>query len=309
MRKALFSSRPSTPAPPVAPAPLSAFALELGEEEFNFLRHVVTANAGIVLGPSKRQLVQGRLARRLRELGLKSFSQYCEHVRDAGPEELVNLINAITTNVTSFFREGHHFEQLAKRMLPEAMIRNAQSRRIRIWSAGCSSGEEPYSIAMTVAETMPAGQRWDLKILATDIDSDMVSTAANGVYTNDRINGVSAERQRQWMQQGSGGNAGMLKMKSQLTSLITFRPLNLLGEWPLTGPFDVIFCRNVMIYFDQPTREKILMRFARLLAPGGYLCIGHSESIHGTSMPYRLVGRTIYCRTQEPGNGGGNVSG
>jgi chemotaxis protein methyltransferase CheR len=307
MRKAFSTSstRHSTPANPVPGAPLGAYAIELGDQEFDFLRHVVTENAGIQLGPSKRQLVQGRLVRRLRELGLKSFAQYCEHVRDSGPEELVSLINCITTNVTSFFRENHHFDQLANRMLPEAMTRNAQSRRIRIWSAGCSSGEEPYSIAMTVAETMPPAQRWDLKILATDIDSDMVATAASGIYPDDRVTGISAERQRQWLQRGSGMNSGMLKMKSELTSLITFRPLNLLHEWPLTGPFDVIFCRNVMIYFDQATRERILSRFARLLAPGGYLCIGHSESIHGSSMPYRLVGRTIYCRTQESVNGGG----
>jgi len=306
MRKAFSppASTPSAPATSASGAPLGAYAIELGDQEFDFLRHVVTQNAGIVLGPSKRQLVQGRLVRRLRDLGLKSFAQYCDYFRDAGPEELVNLINCITTNVTSFFRENHHFEQLASRMLPEAMVRNAQSRRIRIWSAGCSSGEEPYSIAMTVAETMPPAQRWDLKILATDIDSDMVATASSGMYTEDRATGMSDERQRHWLQRGSGRNTGMLKMKSELISLITFRLLNLLHEWPLTGPFDVIFCRNVMIYFDQATRERILMRFARLLAPGGYLCIGHSESIHGANMPYRLVGRTIYCRTQEHVNVG-----
>jgi chemotaxis protein methyltransferase CheR len=306
MRKAFTSSvsTQSAPATSVSGAPLGAYAIELGDQEFDFLRHVVTENAGIVLGPSKRQLVQGRLVRRLRELGLKSFAQYCEHVRDSGPEELVSLINCITTNVTAFFRENHHFDQLASRMLPEAMARNAQSRRIRIWSAGCSSGEEPYSIAMTVAETMPPTQRWDLKILATDIDSDMVTAASSGIYAEDRMTGVSAERQRQWMRRGAGENSGMLKLKPELISLITFRTLNLLGEWPLTGPFDVIFCRNVMIYFDQATRERILSRFARLLAPGGYLCIGHSESIHGSNMPYRLVGRTIYCRTQEPANVG-----
>ena len=142
----------------------SIYAMELGEVEFDLLRHVVMENAGIVLGPSKRQLVQGRLARRVRELGMRSFIEYCEHVRNAGPEELVNLINAITTNVTSFFRENHHFEQLARRMLPEAMERNSVSRRIRIWSAGCSSGEEPYSLAMTVLEAMPKTPRWDVKI-------------------------------------------------------------------------------------------------------------------------------------------------
>lgn len=295
------SNARSAPGGIVGP-PLAGFAMELGDKEFEFLRHVVMENAGIVLGPSKRQLVQGRLARRLRELQLSSFAQYCDHVRESGPEELVSLINAITTNVTSFFREKHHFELLAQRMLPEAMERNAGSRRLRIWSAGCSSGEEPYSIAMTVAEMLAANPRWDVKILATDIDSDIVATAQNGVYAEERINGISPERQRQWLQRGSGAHAGMYRMKSALIGLITFRPLNLLGEWPLTGPFDVIFCRNVMIYFDQHTREKILARFARLLAPGGYLCIGHSESIHGSALPFRLVGRTVYCRSPEVGH-------
>jgi len=304
MRKAFSNPKHNAPVPPTATAPLGAYAIEIGDQDFEFLRHVVTQNAGIVLGPGKRQLVQGRLVRRIRELRLKSFAEYCDHVRDSGPEELVILINAITTNVTSFFREGHHFEQLASRMLPEAMTRNAQSRRIRIWSAGCSSGEEPYSIAMIIAEAMPRGHLWDLKILATDIDSDMVEAASNGVYVEERIAGVSRERQRQWMQRGAGAHSGMIKIKPELTSLITFRPLNLLSDWPLTGPFDVIFCRNVMIYFDQPTRERLLMRFARLLAPGGYLCIGHSESIHHANSPYRLVGRTIYCKAQESGNGG-----
>ena len=284
---------------------LSAFGMELGDKEFEFLRHVVLQNAGIVLGPSKRQLVQGRLVRRLRELGLRSFAEYCDHVRNAGPEELVSLINAITTNVTSFFRENHHFEQLARRMLPEAMARNAQSRRLRIWSAGCSSGEEPYSIAMTLAETLPTTPRWDAKILATDIDSEMVATAANGIYAEDRVNGIDAERQRRWLQRGGGEHAGMFKMRPELGALITFRSLNLLGEWPLKGPFDVIFCRNVMIYFDQPTRERLLSRFASVLSDGGYLCIGHSESIHSSTLPYRLVGRTIYCKLAEKAHGTG----
>jgi len=282
---------------------LGAYAIELAQTEFDFLRHVVMENAGIVLGPSKRQLVQGRLARRVRELGLRSFAEYCEHVRNAGPEELVNLINAITTNVTSFFRENHHFEFLAKQALPEAMERNALSRRVRIWSAGCSSGEEPYSLAMTVLETLPQNQRWDLKILATDIDSDMVRTASSGMYSEDRVSGVSLERQRRWFQRGAGAHAGMVKVKSELQSLLTFRPLNLLHDWPLQGPFDVIFCRNVMIYFDQPTRDRLLARFSRLLADGGYLCIGHSESIHSApGSSYKLVGRTVYCKTKGSGN-------
>ncbi|MBC7984435.1 MAG: protein-glutamate O-methyltransferase [Candidatus Obscuribacterales bacterium] len=280
------------------PASATQYPKELGDAEFDFLRHVVMENAGIALGPNKRLLVQGRLARRLRALDLASYAEYCEYLRNGGPEELVNLINAITTNVTAFFRENHHFEQLARRMLPEAMERNASSRRIRIWSAGCSSGEEPYSIAMTVLDKTPLAPRWDVKILATDIDSDMVSTAAAGEYPEDRLIGVPEALQRRWFRRGGGDNAGMVKVKSELSELLTFRPLNLLHEWPLQGPFDVIFCRNVMIYFDQPTRDRLLARFARLLAHNGFLCIGHSESIPGDTGPFKLVGRTIYCKTR-----------
>jgi chemotaxis protein methyltransferase CheR len=278
--------------------PLNAFALEINASDFEFLRQVVGDNAGIVLGPSKRHLVQGRLARRVRELQLDSFSAYCEHVRNSGPEELVILINALTTNVTSFFRENHHFDQLTQRMLPEAMERNAGSRRIRIWSAGCSSGEEAYSIAMTVAESMPSGQLWDVKILATDIDSHMVRTASEGVYPEDRLHGIPQQQQRQqrWWRRGSGPQQGMVKAKPELSRIVSFGVLNLLAEWPVRGPFDVIFCRNVMIYFDQATRERLIRRFAQILADGGHLCLGHSESIHDPNGPFRLVGRTTYSK-------------
>jgi chemotaxis protein methyltransferase CheR len=269
---------------------------QLGDAEFEFIRHVVGENAGIVLGPNKRQLVQGRLARRLRELGLPSYEAYCDYLRDAGPEELVGLINAITTNVTSFFRENHHFEALAQYMLPEAMKRNAASRRLRIWSAGCSTGEEPYCIAMVASEVLPASPRYDFKILATDIDSDVIAAGATGIYPLDRMGSVSQERLKNFFQKGSGEHAGCAIAKQSLKSLIAFRTLNLLHAWPMKGPFDVIFCRNVMIYFDQPTRERLVNRFAEMLAPGGYLCIGHSESIHAGTAPFKLVGKTIYRR-------------
>jgi chemotaxis protein methyltransferase CheR len=272
----------------------AAIDIQLGDQEFNFIRTVVEKNAGIILNISKRQLVQGRLARRVRELGLRTFAEYCEMVRNGGPEELVGLINAITTNVTSFFREIHHFETLASLMLPEAMQRNERSHRMRIWSAGCSSGEEPYSIAMTAAETLAGTRGWDFKILATDIDSEILNTAARGVYPADRLQGVSDERRNRWFVSGTGAAAGQVRVKPELQTMITFRTLNLMGDWPMHGPFDVIFCRNVMIYFDQPTREKLLMRYAGLLADGGYLCLGHSESIHTTHTKFKLVGRTIY---------------
>ena len=290
-----------TPASSVSPADAAHYGPQLGDAEFDFIRHVVGENAGIVLGPNKRQLVQGRLARRLRELALPSYEAYCEYLRDAGPEELVGLINAITTNVTSFFRENHHFEALGSYMLPEAMKRNGASRRLRVWSAGCSTGEEPYCIAMAAAGVLPSSPRYDFKILATDIDSNVVAAATAGIYPLDRMSSVSQERLKRFFQKGSGANEGCAVARQDIKSMITFRTLNLLQSWPMKGPFDVIFCRNVMIYFDQPTREKLVNRFSEMLTPGGYLCIGHSESIHAGSAPFKLVGKTIYRR-----NGGAN---
>jgi chemotaxis protein methyltransferase CheR len=280
------------------PAISAAIDIQLGDQEFSFIRTVVEKNAGIILNSSKRQLVQGRLARRVRELGLRSFAEYCDIVRSGGPEELVGLINAITTNVTSFFREIHHFESLAAVMLPEAMGRNERSHRLRIWSAGCSSGEEPYSIAMAASEALAGARGWDFKILATDIDSEILNTAAKGIYPAERLQGVSDERRQRWFEAGAGANAGQVRVKPELQTMITFRPLNLMGDWPMHGPFDVIFCRNVMIYFDQATREKLLMRYAQLLADGGYLCLGHSESIHTSHTSFKLVGRTIYRKVR-----------
>jgi chemotaxis protein methyltransferase CheR len=281
-------------------AGIAHYGPQLADAEFDFIRHVIAENAGIVLGPNKRQLVQGRLARRLRELHLDSYEAYCDHIRESGPEELVGLINALTTNVTSFFRENHHFEALSTYMLPEAFKRNQQSRRLRIWSAGCSSGEEAYCLAMVARETLPPGQKWDLKILATDIDSEVVATAQRGVYPLDRLATLSQERLQKHFRKGSGENAGQAKANPELAQLVSFRTLNLMHSWPMSGPFDLIFCRNVMIYFDQPTREKLVGRFADLLVPDGYLCLGHSESIHGTGGPFRLVGKTIYRKTGGP---------
>jgi chemotaxis protein methyltransferase CheR len=272
----------------------SNYGPQLADAEFEFIRHVIAENAGIVLGPNKRQLVQGRLARRLRELHLDSYEAYCDHIRDSGPEELVGLINALTTNVTSFFRENHHFEAMTTYMLPEAFKRNQQSRRLRIWSAGCSTGEEAYCLAMVSREAFPAGQKWDLKILATDIDSEVVATAQRGIYPLDRLVTLSQERLQRHFRKGAGEHAGSAKANPELAQLISFRTLNLMHNWPMSGPFDIIFCRNVMIYFDQATRERLVARFAELLAPEGYLCLGHSESIHSTGGPFKLVGKTIY---------------
>jgi chemotaxis protein methyltransferase CheR len=180
-------------------------------------------------------------------------------------------------------------------MLPEAMTRNANTRRLRMWSAGCSTGEEPYCLAMVAAEVIGSA-RWDLKILATDIDSDVVATAQAGVYPLDRVESVPQERRRRWFRRGVGAYEGSAQVRPELGKLVSFRKLNLLHDWPMRGPFDVIFCRNVMIYFDQKTRERLVNRLAQMLAPNGYLCIGHSESIHTGTAPVHLVGKTIYRR-------------
>jgi chemotaxis protein methyltransferase CheR len=277
---------------------MASLDVQLGDQEFNFIRTVVEKNTGIILNATKRQLVQGRLVRRIRELSLRSFGEYCELVRNGGPEELVALINLITTNVTAFFRESHHFDSLATLMLPEAVVRNETTRRLRIWSAGCSSGEEPYSIAMTTADFMAKYRGWDFKILATDIDSNILATAASGVYPLDRLQGVSDQQRQRFFTMGVGAQAGLACIKPELQNMVTFRSLNLMDEWPMQGPFDVIFCRNVMIYFDQPTRDRLLEKYARLLVTGGYLCLGHSESIQLQHPSFKLIGKTIYRKTR-----------
>lgn len=261
--------------------------------DFDFIRRVVVEQTGITLSEQKRELVYGRLAKRLRTLDLQSFAQYCSYLEQS-PDELHELVNAITTNLTSFFREPYHFDYLRDSLLPELLRRNAQSRRIRIWSAGCSTGEEPYSIAMVLRDALPAGQGWDAKILATDIDSNVLARAQQGMYAQERASSIPERYQRRSLHKGQGDNAGMLRVSDEVRSLITFRQLNLMQEWPMKGPFDVIFCRNVVIYFDKPTQRRLFNRYADLLVDGGHLFIGHSETLFKVCDRFTLIGRTIY---------------
>ena len=268
---------------------------EFTDSEFNRLRRVVHARTGIALSDAKRELVYGRLARRIRELRLGSFTQYCELVEAGDPEETQELTNAITTNLTSFFRENYHFEQLAAKVLPELEAKRAAGRRMRFWSAGCSTGQEPYSMAIVLREAMGRLQNWDIRVLATDIDSKVLGAAADGVYAQDRLNGMSAERVRNGFSP-LPGRPGFYEARPELRSLITFRQLNLLEDWPMRGPFDVIFCRNVVIYFDKDTQRNLFERMADLQEPGGWLFIGHSENLGNVTRRYDLVGRTVYRR-------------
>jgi len=269
---------------------------QLGETEFQFLRDFVHRHCGIALSEQKRQLVQGRLLRRLRALRLGDFAGYCELLRRDPDAELGELASAISTNVTAFFREAHHYELLENELLPQWLEHKRRSGdRLRIWSAGCATGEEPYAMAMVLAEALErAGKTVDAKILATDLSPQALGVARKGVYALDRLGGVSEERRRRWFLRGEGEYEGYARVHPRLRELVTVLPLNLLHDWPMQGPFDAIFCRNVVIYFDQPTKQRLFRRYAQMLPPGGYLFLGHSESMHGLSDDFELVGRTTY---------------
>ncbi len=271
---------------------------EFADQDFQRIRRIINEIAGISLAEGKRELVYSRLSRRLRQLGLRRFDEYCRLLETGGEDnpELGEFVNALTTNLTSFFRESHHFGFLGKELLP-ALIRerSLSNRRIRIWSAGCSTGEEPYSIAMVVRETLPA-VGWDVKILATDLDSNVLATADRGVYDANRVKDLSEVRLRRWFQRGRDAQSGQVRVAPELRDLIVFRRLNLMLDWPMSGPFDVVFCRNVVIYFDKPTQRVLFERFADLLAERGHLFVGHSESLFKVTDRFVPLGKTIYRR-------------
>jgi chemotaxis protein methyltransferase CheR len=275
----------------------AAHEFELTEAEFNRLRELVREHTGIALSPAKRELVYGRLARRLRSLKLASFAEYCQLIESGHADELQELTNAITTNLTSFFRESYHFELLAAEALRQVESTRSGTRRLRLWSAGCSTGEEPYSLAIVMREALAHLPEWDIKLLATDIDSKVVATAAEGEYPAERLKGVSVERVRRWFPQVPG-RPGFCAASAELKALITFRQLNLFDPWPMKGPFDIIFCRNVVIYFDKATQRQLFERMATLQEPGSWLFIGHSENLFNVTRRYKLVGRTVYRRVE-----------
>ena len=261
-------------------------------EDFNALRSLVHRVTGISLSENKRNLVYGRLSRRLRALRLDSFIEY-RQLLESDPEgsEMVEFVNAITTNLTSFFRESHHFDYLCAKRLA-ALASAKPGARFRIWSAGCSTGEEPYSIAMSVCEMLGDNPRVDLKILATDLDSDVLNRARNGIYGD--VKGVSPTLLAKYFDAKQDRHV----VKPALSRLITFKQLNLMHDLPMRGPLDVIFCRNVVIYFDKDTQRQLFQRYARLQRPGDLLFIGHSESMFKVSDAYSLIGRTIYERNE-----------
>ncbi len=267
------------------------------DADFSFIQQLVAERTGIVLTDIKRTMVYSRIARRIRQCGVKDFSEYCALLKDGDESELVSFTNAITTNLTSFFREPHHFEYLAKTVLPE-LEKNKSDKRIRVWSAGCSSGEEPYSIAMTILDHFKNKSGWDIKILASDLDYEMVERASKGVYKEERVTGLDKKHLKHYVRKGKGKLEGMVKMDSALIEMITFKQLNLLHEWPFKGPFDFMFCRNVVIYFNKETQRELFDRYANLLPDSAPLFIGHSESLFKVTDRFKSLGQTIYRKAK-----------
>jgi len=265
----------------------------MADEDFKRLAAMAYDISGIVLGDHKKELVYSRISRRIRRLGLLNFSQYCEHLEHNKTTEVNEFVNSITTNLTSFFRESHHFEYLAKEIIPQWKARG-KSRPIRIWSSACSTGPEPYSIAITLQKNMPI-KDFNIKILATDLDSEVLKKGRDGMYPLADIEQLPRDYLSSFQRNEA---SGMGIVKQDLKNMVQFNRLNLLGPWPMKVKFDVIFCRNVVIYFNKETQKELFERLADQLEDGGYLFIGHSETLHGLTTRFASKGRTIYQKVR-----------
>ena len=277
--------------------PGKAREFEFTPANFETVRKLIYEHAGISLAPIKSDMVYSRLARRLRALNLTTFQSYLDYLqKDNGPE-WETFVNSLTTNLTSFFREAHHFEILIN------YLREQTHRPLRIWCSAASTGEEPYTLAITACEAFKT-LRPPVEIIASDIDTNVLATAAKGVYPEERTAKLDATRLKNFFLKGAGKQAGFVKVRPELQQLITFQRVNLLdARLDVPGPFDVMFCRNVMIYFDKPTQHSILKKFVPLLRPGGLLFAGHSESFLHAADLFRSLGRTVYERADGPGRG------
>jgi chemotaxis protein methyltransferase CheR len=271
----------------------------IDDDEFDAIRSLLFDLAGISIGSTKQDLVCARLARRLRQHGLTSYGDYYRLLREQDPTgaERQEFINCLTTNKTDFYREPHHFDFLRDTVVPRAKARAAAGgpKRLRVWCAASSTGEEPYTLALTLAEHLPRAEGWDVRILASDIDTAVLATAARGVYDAHRVEPVPPDLLHKYFLRGTGANAGRVAVRRELTDLLTFRQINLAADaWPIQTRFDAIFCRNVMIYFNRETQRRVMEQFARHLAADGYLFLGHSENVYWMSHLFTSIGGTGY---------------
>jgi chemotaxis protein methyltransferase CheR len=284
---------------------LSLGELAISDGEFARFRDLVREHTGITLGPHKRHLLRARLGRRLRALGISTFAEYYEYLTEpsgGGTGEVIAFINAITTHKTDFFREPHHFHYLTRRWTAtwRAAAERAGKQRLRLWSAACSSGEEPYTLAMVLAEAGLTPPAWDTRILASDIDTDCLAQTERGIYALDRVTPVPADLLKRYFLRGTGHHGAEVRLRPELRALLSVRRINLTETtWPIRARFHVIFCRNALIYFDRAMQKAVLERLVSFLEPGGLLCLGHAESVFGLVDGLSHLGNTIYARTAD----------
>lgn len=266
------------------------------EDDFRKISRILHEDAGIYLTSAKATLVYSRLTKRLRALGLESFRDYCNLIGgEGGIDERQKMIAALTTNVTRFFREPHHFDHLKAHVVSKHANFVRSGGRLRVWSAACSDGQEPYSIAMAILTVIPEAASMDVRVLATDIDPNMIAHGRAGVYGEDSMSAVPKDLRDRWFVPAVAGASGSWQVGEKLASLVSFRELNLVGPWPMKGRFDAIFCRNVVIYFEEKTQQEMWRRFVPALTPNGYLYIGHSERVSGpASEHFASDGFTTY---------------
>ncbi|MBW8038798.1 MAG: protein-glutamate O-methyltransferase CheR [Planctomycetes bacterium] len=271
----------------------------LSDRDFRKISDLVYKHCGINLHTGKKELVRARLAKRLRLGKFKTFQQYMKHVlKDKTGKEFSVLVDSLSTNLTSFFREAQHFEFLRSQFLP-AMLEQKRKKhnfKIRAWSAGCSSGEEPYSMAITLLEAVKGKGRWDTKVLATDISTSMLEIAKTGIYDSERIKPVPSLQKQKYLVSHRKNKQKVFEVRKCLRDDVIFTYLNLMNDWPIKGPLDFIFCRNVMIYFDKTTQECLINRFWDLLDSGAVLFTGHSESLTGVKHKFKYIQPTIYMK-------------
>lgn len=275
--------------------------LELSQRDFLRFKTLIHEQCGINLHEGKKELVRARLSKRLRQTGHKNFSAYYNFlINDASGEELVLMLNAISTNLTSFFRESKHFDFLLQEVFPrfENRLNSVRSEELHVWSAGCSTGEEPYSLAMCFNEYFGSDVQKGVKILATDISTQVLTSANAGVYPAARTANIPQHMLRKYFQKGYGKMSGYVRLKAGIRQMVEFQRLNLMNPFPFKEKFDVIFCRNVMIYFDKNVQETLVNKYYGSMKTEGYFFIGHSESLMKLNHPFKYVKPTVYCKTK-----------
>jgi chemotaxis protein methyltransferase CheR len=269
----------------------------ISNADFGRLRRLIYEQSGINLGSDKKTMLELRIKRRLRSLNLTSYAQYCEYLfaRHSQKEEIVHLIDVVTTNKTDFFREAAHFDLLVEKAIPDIMARNESGRQLLVWSAACSSGEEPYTLAMVLNEYALAHPGFRFRVLATDISITVLEKAKLGVYGYELLRPVSPDLRRKYFMRSRDPDSKVLRVVPELRQLVEFRRMNFMdADYGLSERADIIFCRNVLIYFDRPTQEKILQKLTRYLAPRGYTFVGHAETLHDMDIPLEPVAPALY---------------